>query len=84
VVTSNVSSLPEVVGDAAITVDPRDVEALARAVHAVMSEEGLRRGLIRRGLERVKAFSWSAAAEQTAAVYRQVAATAPRRRIRGG
>lgn len=70
VVTSNTSSLPEVVGGAAITVDPRDVGALTEAVLAVMNDAGLREDLIHRGLERASMFTWDRAARQTAAVYR--------------
>ena len=58
VVTSNVSSLPEVVGDAALLIDPMDAGAIADAMARVLGEPALRADLIRRGRERVKAFSW--------------------------
>jgi len=58
VVTSNVSSLPEVVGDAALLVDPYDVEALADALARVLSDEALRTELVGRGRARVERFSW--------------------------
>lgn len=73
-VTSNVSSLPEVVGDAALLVDPRDPEALAEALWRAYGDEDLRRHLRERGLERAGVFSWVKAARETLAVYRRVAA----------
>lgn len=70
VVTSNVSSLPEVVGDAALTVDPFDVEGLASAIAAVLADPMLRRDLRRRGLDRAASFTWTRAALETLSVYR--------------
>lgn len=64
VVTSNVSSLPEVVGDAALLVDPYDVDALARALEQALADEGLRRTLIQRGYLRARFFTWEKAARQ--------------------
>lgn len=58
VVTSKISSLPEVVGDAAILVDPYDVEDIAAALVRVLDDEPLRKDLIARGHERVAHFSW--------------------------
>jgi len=72
VVCSNVSSLPEVVGEAAITVDPNDVEALAEALHRVLTDADLRQDLRRRGLERAAEFTWEQTARETAAVYEEV------------
>jgi glycosyltransferase involved in cell wall biosynthesis len=69
VVTSNASSLPEVVGDAAITVDPGDTENLSKAITAVLSDPQLKETLVRKGFERVKKFSWEKAAEQTLKIY---------------
>jgi glycosyltransferase involved in cell wall biosynthesis len=62
VVTSNVSSLPEVAGGAALTADPYDVAALAEAIGAVLTRAALREELRERGLQRARQFSW----EQTA------------------
>jgi glycosyltransferase involved in cell wall biosynthesis len=73
VITSNVSSLPEVVGDAAVLVDPMDAGALADAIRRVLEDSALRADLIRRGRDRVTAFSWDAAARRTHAVYESVA-----------
>ena len=73
VLTSNVSSLPEVSGGAALEVDPYSVEAIAEAMRALLDDAGLRERHAVLGLERAKAFSWTRCAEQTLAVYRQLA-----------
>ncbi len=62
-IVSNVSSLPEVVGEAALLVDPYDVDDLPKAMRRVMTEEGLSEELRRKGLDRAKAFSWEATAK---------------------
>ncbi len=72
VVTSNASSLPEVVGDAALLVNPLDVEALARAIVDALTDPDLHARLAARGLERAKLFSWETTARTIAAVYREV------------
>ncbi len=72
VVTSNVSSLPEVVGDAGLQVDPLDVDALARALEQALNDEVWRRHCIARGLARAAQFTWQRAAEQLLAVYERV------------
>ncbi|MGC8786841.1 MAG: glycosyltransferase family 4 protein [Anaerolineae bacterium] len=74
VITSNVSSLPEVVGDAAWMVDPLDVRALADAMQRVLSDAALRRQMIARGLLQARRFTWEQAARQLRDVYEQVAA----------
>jgi glycosyltransferase involved in cell wall biosynthesis len=65
VVCSNVSSLPEVAGDAAVLVDPLDVEGLAAAMERVLDDEDLRAELIERGFEQAKRFSWERCARET-------------------
>jgi glycosyltransferase involved in cell wall biosynthesis len=72
VVASNVSALPEVVGDAALQVSPLDVEALADAMERLLRDDRLRSDLRERGLERAAQFSWEKAARQTAEVYHRV------------
>jgi glycosyltransferase involved in cell wall biosynthesis len=72
VVTSNTTSLPEVVGDAALTVDPRDAGALAAAIAEVLTSPERRAELIQRGLARAQQFSWERTAEETVAVYEEV------------
>jgi glycosyltransferase involved in cell wall biosynthesis len=59
VVCSNTTSLPEVAGDAALTVDPRSPEALADALARALGDEAVRRQLVARGLERAALFSWT-------------------------
>lgn len=76
VITSNTTSMPEVVGDAAILVDPLDVEGLAQAIAAVLGDEALRRDLAARSLERAAGFSWDACARTVAGVYRSVGKSA--------
>jgi glycosyltransferase involved in cell wall biosynthesis len=71
-ITSNVSSIPEVAGDAAVLVDPTDVVAITEAVLRINRDLAFRQDLIDRGLARVKEFSWKKTAEQTAQLYEQV------------
>jgi glycosyltransferase involved in cell wall biosynthesis len=78
VITSNVSSLPEVVGDAAITVDPADETAIARALKDVLLNGELAADLRRRGLERAQAFTWERTVTETLAAYRELLAQADR------
>ena len=70
VACSNVSSIPEVVGDAAEMFDPDSVDAMARAVERVVNDDDRRRSLIALGRERLKKFSWAACAKETLNVYR--------------
>lgn len=69
VITSNTSSIPEVVGDAGIMVDPYDVDGLADAMYEVLTNESLREDMIKRGLKRAKMFSWEKCARETLKVY---------------
>jgi len=64
VVASNVSSIPEVVQDAAILVPPRDARQFAQSIAAMISDAALRSSLIAKGLERARTFCWSEAAKQ--------------------
>ncbi|MCB0045210.1 MAG: glycosyltransferase family 4 protein [Caldilineaceae bacterium] len=68
VMTSNNSSLPEVAGDAALLIDPTDVDAMAAAMLRLSRDEALRADLIAAGYENVKRFSWDKAAAETLAV----------------
>lgn len=72
VVTSNTSSLPEVVGRAGIMVDPYHTNSLVQAMREVLTNNKLRDEMMRRGLEQSKKFSWDRAAEQTQEVYDEV------------
>jgi glycosyltransferase involved in cell wall biosynthesis len=73
VITSNTSSLPEVVGDAGIMVDPEDIVGLADAIESVLSDEKLKQEMSRKGLARAKLFSWDKAARETLKIYKDVA-----------
>lgn len=72
VVTSNVSSLPEVVGDAAIQVNPENVFDIARGISDMLLDEELRARLIRRGREQAARFSWNWTARQVLEIYKDV------------
>jgi glycosyltransferase involved in cell wall biosynthesis len=73
VVTSSVTAMPEVAGDAALLVDPRSVEEISRAMEKVVGDIGLRRQLIQKGTERAASFTWTSTA---ARVHQLVAALA--------
>ncbi len=73
VITSNVSSLPEVAGDAALLVKPDETEQLADAMLRVLGDEQCRAEMACRGLHRASRFSWERMARETASVYRDVA-----------
>lgn len=73
VVTSNCTSLPEVVGDAALVVDPSNVDQLADAICRVLTDRHLAQELRRRGPERARRFSWNEAAQRMLAVCREAA-----------
>lgn len=72
VVTSNVSSLPEVVGEAGLMVDPTDVYSLANGMSRALQDRGLRNQMIERGLARAATFTWLRAANQLRQVYQQM------------
>jgi glycosyltransferase involved in cell wall biosynthesis len=73
VVCSDHCSLPEVAGDAAMLVDPTDVDALAAGVLRVVSDDALKARMSEAGLQRSRQFTWTKAAEQTLAAYRLAA-----------
>ncbi|HPH94967.1 MAG TPA: glycosyltransferase family 1 protein [Anaerolineaceae bacterium] len=73
VITSNTTSLPEVVGDAGLLADPRNPEDLAAALEKILIDPALAENLKEKGLQRAKEFSWARCAEQTYQVYRKVA-----------
>ncbi len=72
VLTSNVSALPEITGDAALLVSPTDVEEIAHGLTRLLEHEELRTALRARGYLRAQGFSWERCARETLAVYRQV------------
>ncbi len=71
VVCSDAASMPEVVGDAALLVPPRDAGRLAAAIRRLLDDDGLARGLAQRGIERAGRFTWAATAGATVAAYRE-------------
>jgi glycosyltransferase involved in cell wall biosynthesis len=73
VITSNTSSLPEVVGNAAVLVNPENVFEIMRALHRVLLDQTVRDKFKQRGYEQAKKFSWDASARQILSVYKEVA-----------
>jgi glycosyltransferase involved in cell wall biosynthesis len=74
VVASNVSSLPEVVGDAAVQVNPENVFEIARGIKEVLLDDELRATLIRCGHEQARRFSWERTAREVLEIYREASA----------
>jgi glycosyltransferase involved in cell wall biosynthesis len=75
VITSNASSLPEVVGDAALLADPSDCNGFVRHLEQVLADEELRRVFREKGLARAAQFSWERTARETLRVYERVMET---------
>jgi glycosyltransferase involved in cell wall biosynthesis len=73
VLTSNTSSLGEIAGDAAETIEPLDTEALTDAIIRLAKDAGLRRDRSERGLQRSRSFSWARTAREMLAVYHRAA-----------
>lgn len=71
-ITSNTSSIPEVVGDAALTFDPDSLEQLVEHLRSVLDDDSLRSELIARGAEQVRTFSWDRTARETFDVYHEL------------
>ncbi|MFY9136497.1 glycosyltransferase family 4 protein [Zwartia sp.] len=72
VITSNTTSLPEVAGDAAISLNPLDIDAISKAMRQVLEDQSLVLMLKERGLARAKEFTWQACADATLQVYRKM------------
>ncbi|HSJ58404.1 MAG TPA: glycosyltransferase, partial [Anaerolineae bacterium] len=72
VVVSEVASLPEVVGDAGLLIDPHDVDELTVAMWRVLNEEEQRHEMREKGLRQAAKFSWERAARETLEIYRRV------------
>lgn len=77
IVTSNVNGLEELAGPAALLVDPRDADAIARAVVSVLQDPSLAERLAMAGLERSRTFSWDSCARRTLEILAEVAGRAP-------
>ncbi len=72
VITSNISSLPEVVGDAALLINPRNTGELSAAILRILQDTSLQQELRQKGFERVKQFTWSASARKMLSVYQNL------------
>ena len=72
VITSNTSSLPEVVGDAGIMVDPNDSETMSKSIFELLTNESQREEMIQRGLKRSKLFNWDDSAKITSEIYAEL------------
>ena len=72
VVTSNLSSLPEVAADAAILVDPYDPSSIAQGIRQVLTDAELRQQLRARGLRRASEFSWERSVRRVREIYAEV------------
>jgi glycosyltransferase involved in cell wall biosynthesis len=84
VVCSNVSSLPEVVGDAAWLFDPRDVAAMALAMKGVLEDGDRRQAMVARGFEQVRRFTWTRCAQQVLGVLERVTGQGGETGVRSG
>ncbi|HLI71430.1 MAG TPA: glycosyltransferase family 1 protein [Ktedonobacteraceae bacterium] len=72
VITSNTSSLPEVVGDAALTVDPHNIDALAQAITRLIGDENLREELRQKGYARAQLYTWPKSAQKMLDTYQKL------------
>lgn len=72
VISSNTSSMPEVIGNAAEYFDPTEIDDLTRAIQRITSDPARRKELQMNGLERIKLFSWQKCAEETKSVYQKI------------
>lgn len=71
VVCSNTSSLPEVVGDAAILFNPKSIDEMTKAISRLLGDKSLKQKMVKEGLERAKLFSWKKTVQETVEVYNQ-------------
>ncbi len=69
IITSSTSSLPEVVGDAALLVDPHDTDALAQAINRLLEHEELREELRQKGYQRIQGYTWASSAHKMLTIY---------------
>ena len=77
VITSSVTAMPEVAGDAALIVNPRNPEALAEAFALISNNPELRAELVRRGFARVHFFTWKKSFSKTLTLFRELVAVNP-------
>ena len=74
VITSNTSSLPEVIGDAGIMVEPTSVNSLCENMHTILTDKKLWHSMRNRGLERSNLFSWKATVDKLEGIYDELLA----------
>jgi len=72
VVTSNTSSIPEVVGDAALLIDPYNIDSIVQGVKRVLEDENLKNDLKNKGIRRAKEFNWAKTANKTCQTYKEL------------
>lgn len=72
VISSNVYSIPEVSGNAALLYDPNDYEGFVNGIKMILKDKKLRKDLIKKGFENVKRFSWERCAKETYSLYREL------------
>jgi len=72
VLISNVSSLPEAGGDAAVYFDPEDVDDIASKIEKVLSDENLQKEMVEKGYNQIKKFSWAQTASKTLEVLEEM------------
>ena len=72
VITSNTTSLPEVVGDAGIMINPKDVELMADKMYEVLTDSTLNKNMTIKGLKRAKLFNWDESAQKTKKIYENI------------
>jgi len=73
VICSNAASMPEVAGDAALFIDPRNSDELAATIETVVQNDNTREDLVRRGFKQAGKFSWQRTATETLDVFKKVA-----------
>jgi glycosyltransferase involved in cell wall biosynthesis len=72
VITSNSSSLPEVVDKAGILIDPKDIIAISNAMRLVLTDQKLRKNMIQRGLIQAKKFTWGSYAKKIIKIFENI------------
>ena len=72
VITSTASSLKEVAGDAAIFVEPKDIDSMAKAMKQILEDEDIRKSMIEKGHTQAKKFNWESSAEKLVSIYRDL------------
>lgn len=72
VITSNISSMPEVAGEGALLVDPHSVKDITEAIKKMIINQTLKNDLIKKGFENIKKFSWKKAADETVQIYSKI------------